>query len=53
MLEPADSQEARDFTMRAFALSEEFDTPVHAPQRDEALARQGAGGVPADEAHRR
>ncbi len=28
MLEPADSQEARDFTMRAFALSEEFDTPV-------------------------
>jgi len=28
MLEPADSQEARDYTMRAFALSEEFDTPV-------------------------
>ena len=28
MLEPADSQEARDFTLRAFALSEEFDTPV-------------------------
>ena len=28
LLEPADSQEARDFTLRAFALSEEFDTPV-------------------------
>ncbi|MBI3947688.1 MAG: indolepyruvate ferredoxin oxidoreductase subunit alpha [Armatimonadetes bacterium] len=28
MLEPADSQEAKDFTIRAFALSEEFDTPV-------------------------
>ncbi|HEY5999969.1 MAG TPA: indolepyruvate ferredoxin oxidoreductase subunit alpha [bacterium] len=28
MLEPADSQEARDFTLRAFALSEEHDTPV-------------------------
>jgi indolepyruvate ferredoxin oxidoreductase alpha subunit len=28
MLEPADSQEARDFTLRAFSLSEEFDTPV-------------------------
>ncbi len=28
MLEPADSQEARDQTMRAFELSEEFDTPV-------------------------
>jgi indolepyruvate ferredoxin oxidoreductase alpha subunit len=28
MLEPADSQEAREFTMRAFALSEEHDTPV-------------------------
>ncbi len=28
MLEPADSQEARDFTMRGFALSEEYDTPV-------------------------
>jgi indolepyruvate ferredoxin oxidoreductase, alpha subunit len=28
MLEPSDSQEARDFTLRAFALSEEFDTPV-------------------------
>jgi indolepyruvate ferredoxin oxidoreductase alpha subunit len=28
MLEPADSQEARDFTMRAFTLSEEHDTPV-------------------------
>jgi indolepyruvate ferredoxin oxidoreductase alpha subunit len=25
---PADSQECRDFTMRAFALSEEFDIPV-------------------------
>ncbi len=28
MLEPSDSQEAKDFTMRAFELSEEFDTPV-------------------------
>lgn len=28
MLEPADSQEARDFTLRAFELSERFDTPV-------------------------
>ena len=28
LLEPADSQEARDFTLRAFELSEEFDTPV-------------------------
>jgi indolepyruvate ferredoxin oxidoreductase alpha subunit len=28
MLEPADSQEARDFTLRAFGLSEQFDTPV-------------------------
>lgn len=28
MLEPADSQEAKDFTRLAFDLSEEFDTPV-------------------------
>ncbi|MCX5908630.1 MAG: tetratricopeptide repeat protein, partial [Deltaproteobacteria bacterium] len=28
MLEPADSQEAKDFTKEAFALSEKFDTPV-------------------------
>ncbi|MHB0939567.1 MAG: indolepyruvate ferredoxin oxidoreductase subunit alpha [Armatimonadota bacterium] len=28
MLEPADSQEAYDFTRLAFQLSEEFDTPV-------------------------
>lgn len=28
LLEPSDSQEARDFTLRAFELSEEFDTPV-------------------------
>jgi indolepyruvate ferredoxin oxidoreductase alpha subunit len=28
MLEPADSQEAYDFTRLAFRLSEEFDTPV-------------------------
>ncbi len=28
MLEPADSQEARDLTMRAFELSERFDVPV-------------------------
>ena len=28
MLEPADSQEAYDFTRRAFELSEKFDTPV-------------------------
>jgi indolepyruvate ferredoxin oxidoreductase alpha subunit len=27
-LEPADSQEARDFTILAFDLSEQFDTPV-------------------------
>ncbi|MGE5553630.1 MAG: indolepyruvate ferredoxin oxidoreductase subunit alpha [Betaproteobacteria bacterium] len=27
-VEPADSQEAKDFTTLAFALSEEFDTPV-------------------------
>jgi len=28
MLEPADSQECKDFTKAAFSLSEEFDTPV-------------------------
>ncbi len=28
MLEPADSQEAHDFTLQAFELSERFDTPV-------------------------
>ena len=28
MLEPSNSQEAREFTRRAFELSEEFDTPV-------------------------
>ena len=28
MLEPADSAECRDFTKAAFALSEEYDTPV-------------------------
>ncbi len=28
MLEPSDSQECKEFTRRAFALSEEFDTPV-------------------------
>ena len=28
MLEPADSQECKDFTKLAFALSEEYDTPV-------------------------
>ncbi len=28
LLEPSDSQEARDFTKKAFELSEEFDTPV-------------------------
>jgi indolepyruvate ferredoxin oxidoreductase, alpha subunit len=28
LLEPADSQEAKDFVAGAFALSEEFDTPV-------------------------
>ncbi len=28
LLEPADSQEARDYTLRALALSGEFDTPV-------------------------
>ncbi len=28
LLEPSDSQEALDFTRRAFALSEEYDTPV-------------------------
>ena len=28
MLEPADSQEAYDFMAEAFALSEEYDTPV-------------------------
>ncbi len=28
MLEPSDSQEAKDFTVRAFAISERFDTPV-------------------------
>ncbi|MBC7765779.1 MAG: indolepyruvate ferredoxin oxidoreductase subunit alpha, partial [Hyphomonadaceae bacterium] len=28
MLEPADSQEAKDFTKLAFQLSEQFDTPV-------------------------
>ncbi len=27
-IEPADSQEAKDFTVAAFALSEQFDTPV-------------------------
>ena len=28
MLEPSDSQEAKDFVIRAFELSEQFDTPV-------------------------
>jgi indolepyruvate ferredoxin oxidoreductase alpha subunit len=28
VLEPSDSQEARDFTIRALELSEQFDTPV-------------------------
>lgn len=28
MLEPSDSQEAKDFTIRAFEISEKFDTPV-------------------------
>jgi len=28
MLEPSDSQEAKDFTKRAFEISEKFDTPV-------------------------
>ena len=28
MLDPADSQEALDFTKRAYELSEEFDIPV-------------------------
>ena len=28
MLEPSDSQEAKDFTMAAFELSEKYDTPV-------------------------
>ena len=28
MLEPSDSQEAKEYTRRAFRLSEEFDTPV-------------------------
>lgn len=28
MLEPADSAEAKEFTKKAFALSEEYDTPV-------------------------
>ncbi len=28
MLEPSDSEECKEFTRRAFALSEEFDTPV-------------------------
>ena len=28
MLEPADSQECKDFTKSAFALSEQYDTPV-------------------------
>ncbi len=28
MLEPSDSAEAKEFTKRAFALSEEYDTPV-------------------------
>ena len=28
MLEPSDSQEAKDFTIKAFEISERFDTPV-------------------------
>ncbi|MEO0281651.1 MAG: indolepyruvate ferredoxin oxidoreductase subunit alpha [candidate division WOR-3 bacterium] len=28
MLEPSDSQEAKDFTKMAFVISEEFDTPI-------------------------
>ena len=28
MLEPSDSQESRDFTIKAFEISERFDTPV-------------------------
>lgn len=28
MLEPSDSQEAKDFTVKAFSLSEQFDSPI-------------------------
>ncbi len=28
MVEPSDSQEAKDFTIKAFELSEQFDTPI-------------------------
>ena len=44
MLEPSDSQEAYDFVAEAFALSEEFDTPVllRTTTRDLARARAGA-----------
>ena len=53
MLEPSDSQEAYDFIADAFALSEEFDTPVMlrtttrdlAWPRAGAAARAGGGGA--------
>ena len=45
MLEPSDSQEAYDFVAEAFALSEEFDTPVHAAHDDAHLARPRAGAA--------
>ena len=43
MLEPSDSQEAYDFVAEAFALSEEFDTPVLLRSTHQALARARAG----------
>jgi len=43
MLEPSDSQEAYDFMAEAFALSEEFDTPVLL--RSTTRVSHGRGGV--------
>ena len=43
MLEPADSQECKDFTKLAYALSEEFDTPVvlRADHQDRPFQKPG------------
>ena len=53
MLEPADSQEARDFTLRAFALSEEFDTPVMLRSVTRLSHAKGRGRASASAAPRR
>lgn len=49
MLEPSDSQEAKDFTISAFDLSEKFDTPVLL--RLTTRISHGKGIVALDERH--